>query len=334
MIQKKTNSYPLVRMRRNRQTDWSRRLICENILSANDLILPLFVCDGNNLLEPIDSLPGVNRYSIDKIIDVAKKAEDLQIPLLALFPVIDSKFKSNEGEEALKSDNLICRTIHEIKNKVPNIGIMTDVALDPYTSHGHDGILKENKILNDETIEALIKQALNQCRAGTDIIAPSDMMDGRILMIRNALEENNFKDTIIMSYAAKYASNYYGPFRDAIKSKNSLTGSKSTYQMDSANSNEAIREAELDINEGADMIMVKPGMPYLDIIFRIKKELGVPTFAYQVSGEYAAIKAASINGWLDYNEIILESLLCFKRSGADGILTYAAIDVAEKLLGK
>jgi porphobilinogen synthase len=333
-MQKITNSYPLVRMRRNRQADWSRRLISENILSTNDLILPLFVCEGNNILEPIDSLPGVNRYSIDKIVDVAKKAEDFQIPLLALFPVVDNKYKSTEGKEALKTDNLICRTINEIKDKVPNIGIMTDVALDPYTSHGHDGILKEDKILNDETIEILIKQALNQCQAGTDIIAPSDMMDGRILMIRNALEENNFKDTIIMSYAAKYASSYYGPFRDAIKSKNNLTGSKSTYQMDFGNSDEALREAQLDINEGADMIMVKPGMPYLDIIYRIKKEFGMPTFAYQVSGEYASIMAASLNGWLDYNDIILESLLCFKRSGADGILTYAAIDVAEKLLGK
>ena len=333
-MQKITNSYPLVRMRRNRQADWSRRLISENILSTNDLILPLFVCEGYNILEPIDSLPGVNRYSIDKTVDVAKKAEDLQIPLLALFPVVDNKYKSTEGEEALKSDNLICRTINEIKNKVPNIGIMTDVALDPYTSHGHDGILKEDKILNDETIEILIKQALNQCQAGTDIIAPSDMMDGRILMIRNALEENNFKDTIIMSYAAKYASSYYGPFRDAIKSKNNLSGNKSTYQMDFGNSDEALREAQLDINEGADMIMVKPGMPYLDIIYRIKKEFGMPTFAYQVSGEYASIMAASLNGWLDYTDIILESLLCFKRSGADGILTYAAIDVAEKLLGK
>ena len=333
-MQKITNSYPLVRMRRNRQANWSRRLISENILSTNDLILPLFVCEGNNILERIDSLPGVNRYSIDRIVDVAKKAEDLQIPLLALFPVVDNKYKSMDGEEALKSDNLICRTINEIKDKVPNIGIMTDVALDPYTSHGHDGILKEDKILNDETIEILIKQALNQCRAGTDIIAPSDMMDGRILMIRNALEENNFKETIIMSYAAKYASSYYGPFRDAIKSKNNLTGSKSTYQMDFGNSDEALREVQLDINEGADMIMVKPGMPYLDIIYRIKKEFGMPTFAYQVSGEYASIMAASLNGWLDYNDIILESLLCFKRSGADGILTYAAIDVAEKLLGK
>ena len=333
-MQKITNSYPLVRMRRNRKADWSRRLVSENILSTNDLILPLFVCEGNNILERIDSLPGVNRYSIDRIVDVAKKAEDLQIPLLALFPVVDNKYKSTDVEEALKSDNLICRTINEIKDKVPNIGIMTDVALDPYTSHGHDGILKEDKILNDETIEILIKQALNQCRAGTDIIAPSDMMDGRILMIRNALEENNFKDTIIMSYAAKYASSYYGPFRDAIKSKNNLTGSKSTYQMDFGNSNEALREVQLDINEGADMIMVKPGMPYLDIIYRIKKEFGMPTFAYQVSGEYASIMAASLNGWLDYNDIILESLLCFKRSGADGIITYGAIDVAEKLLGK
>tara|TARA_B100000900_G_scaffold404768_1_gene413542 strand:+ start:439 stop:1440 length:1002 start_codon:yes stop_codon:yes gene_type:complete len=325
--------YPLNRMRRNRQANWSRRLVCENSLSTNDLILPLFVMEGSNKIEPIESLPGVNRYTVDCIIEVAKESEDVGLPLIAIFPVIDSSLKTDCAKESYRANNLVCRSVSEIKNKVSDIGIMTDVALDPYTSHGHDGIIKNNMIANDETIEILIKQAINQCKAGADVIAPSDMMDGRVLKIREALESHNFKDKIIMSYAAKYASHYYGPFRDAIKSNKNLTGDKKTYQMDIANSEEAIREAELDIGEGADMILVKPGLPYLDVIHKIKTNLKVPTFAYQVSGEYASIMAASMNGWIDYDDIIMETLLCFKRAGADGILTYAALDIAKKISG-
>ncbi len=333
MIKNSMNGYPLNRMRRNRQSQWSRRLVCENNLSISDLILPVFVMEGKNKAEPIKSLPGVNRLTIDRIISVAKESEDVGLPLLAIFPVIDSSLKSDYAEESYRANNLVCRTISEIKNKVSSIGLMTDVALDPYTSHGHDGIIKNNVIANDETIEILIKQAINQCESGADVIAPSDMMDGRVLKIREALESHNFQDKLIMSYAAKYVSNYYGPFRDAIKSDKNLIGDKKTYQMDIANSDEALREAELDIREGADMIMVKPGLPYLDIIHKIKNHLKVPTFAYQVSGEYASIMAASMNGWIDYDDIIMETLLCFKRAGADGILTYAALDVAKKISG-
>ena len=333
MIKNSMNGYPLNRMRRNRQSQWSRRLVCENNLSISDLILPVFVMEGKNKAEPIKSLPGVNRLTIDRIISVAKESEDVGLPLLAIFPVIDSSLKSDYAEESYRANNLVCRTISEIKNKVSSIGLMTDVALDPYTSHGHDGIIKNNVIANDETIEILIKQAINQCESGADVIAPSDMMDGRVLKIREALESHNFQDKLIMSYAAKYVSNYYGPFRDAIKSDKNLIGDKKTYQMDIANSDEALREAELDIREGADMIMVKPGLPYLDIIYKIKNYLKVPTFAYQVSGEYASIMAASMNGWIDYDDIIMETLLCFKRAGADGILTYAALDVAKKISG-
>jgi len=333
MIRNSMSRYPLNRMRRNRQANWSRRLVCENSLSTNDLILPLFVMEGSNKIEPIESLPGVNRYTVDCIIEVAKESEDVGLPLIAIFPVIDSSLKTDCAKESYRANNLVCRSVSEIKNKVSDIGIMTDVALDPYTSHGHDGIIKNNMIANDETIEILIKQAINQCKAGADVIAPSDMMDGRVLKIREALESHNFKDKIIMSYAAKYASHYYGPFRDAIKSNKNLTGDKKTYQMDIANSEEAIREAELDIGEGADMILVKPGLPYLDVIHKIKTNLKVPTFAYQVSGEYASIMAASMNGWIDYDDIIMETLLCFKRAGADGILTYAALDIAKKISG-
>ena len=333
MIKNSMNGYPLNRMRRNRQSQWSRRLVCENNLSISDLILPVFVMEGKNKAEPIKSLPGVNRLTIDRIISVAKESEDVGLPLLAIFPVIDSSLKTDYAEESYRANNLVCRTISEIKNKVSSIGLMTDVALDPYTSHGHDGIIKNNVIANDETIEILIKQAINQCESGADVIAPSDMMDGRVLKIREALESHNFQDKLIMSYAAKYVSNYYGPFRDAIKSDKNLIGDKKTYQMDIANSDEALREAELDIREGADMIMVKPGLPYLDIIHKIKNYLKVPTFAYQVSGEYASIMAASMNGWIDYDDIIMETLLCFKRAGADGILTYAALDVAKKISG-
>ena len=333
MIRNSMPGYPLSRMRRNRQSNWSRRLVCENHLSRSDLILPVFVMEGKNKTEPIESLPNVNRYTIDRIVDIAMECEDNGIPLIAIFPVIDVSLKSDYAEEAYRSSNLVCRTVSAIKNKASNIGIMTDVALDPYTTHGHDGIMKNDVISNDTTIEILIKQAINQCEAGADIIAPSDMMDGRVLKIREALEANNYQDTIIMSYAAKYASSYYGPFRDAIKSNKNLTGDKKTYQMDVANSNEALREAELDIAEGADMVMVKPGLPYLDIIYKIKSNLKVPTYAYQVSGEYASLMAASMNGWIEYDNIIMETLMCFKRAGADGILTYAALDVAKKISG-
>jgi porphobilinogen synthase len=324
--------YPHTRMRRNRQFDWSRRLVAENSLSVNDLILPIFVMEGKNKIEPIASMPSINRHSIDKLVDIVKTAQEVNIPLVAIFPVIDNKNKTEHARESFKKDNLICRAITTIKEKVPDIGVMADVALDPYTSHGHDGILNGDIIDNDKTIDILIKQALNQINAGADIIAPSDMMDGRIYLIRESLEKNGHADTLIMSYAAKYASAFYGPFRDAIKSKGSLRGDKKTYQMDTPNANEAIREADLDISEGADMIMVKPGLPYLDIISKIKTQLKVPTFAYQVSGEYASLKAASNNGWLDFDKVMIETLLCFKRAGADGILTYSAIDVAQKLL--
>ena len=333
MIRNNMPGYPLNRMRRNRQSNWSRRLVCENHLSRSDLILPVFVMEGKNRVEPIESLPNVNRYTIDRIVDIAMECEDIGIPLIAIFPVIDGNLKSDDAEEAYKSNNLVCRTVTAIKNQASNIGIMTDVALDPYTIHGHDGIMKNDVIANDTTIEILIKQAINQREAGADIIAPSDMMDGRVLKIREALEANNYQDTIIMSYSAKYASSYYGPFRDAIKSNKNLTGDKKTYQMDVANSDEALREAELDIAEGADMVMVKPGLPYLDIIHKIKSNLKVPTYAYQVSGEYASLMAASMNGWIEYDNIIMETLLCFKRAGADGILTYAALDVAKKISG-
>ncbi len=318
-------------MRRLRQADWSRRMVRETTLSPNDLIWPLFVCAGQWMEEPIGSMPGVFRQSVDLIGKAAREAADLGIPCIAIFPFTQPHARSEDGREALNPDNLVCRAIAEIKARAPEIGVLCDVALDPYTTHGHDGLLKDGRILNDETNAVLVEQALVQVRAGCDIIAPSDMMDGRIGAIRQALEAASFKDTLILSYAAKFASAFYGPFRDAIGTKAALTGDKKTYQMDPANTDEALREVALDLAEGADMVMVKPGMPYLDIVQRVKAEFRVPTFAYQVSGEYAMMRGAIDNGWLDGDRTMLESLMAFKRAGADGVLTYFARDIARLL---
>ena len=323
--------FPTTRLRRNRKADWSRRLVRENIVTANDLIWPLFVTEGDNSRESVDSMPGVDRLSIDLAVKAAKEAADLGVPAIALFPNTDASLRNEEGSEAFNPDNLVCRAVRAIKNQVPEIGVICDVALDPYTSHGHDGLLIDDKIDNDRTIDALVAQTLVQAAAGTDIIAPSDMMDGRIGAIRTALEADGYKNTQIMSYAAKYASVFYGPFRDAVGSSSKLKGDKKTYQMDPANGEEALREAELDIVEGADMIMVKPGMPYLDIVRRLKDAFAMPTFVYQVSGEYAMLMAAAQNGWLEQERAMMESLTAFKRAGADGILTYFARDAARLL---
>ena len=324
-------NFPSTRLRRNRMKEFSRRLVAENNLNVNDLILPLFVCDGNKIEDPIQSMPGVSRFSIDKVLTQIEKASKLNIPAIALFPQIDSTLKDSDGKLATDENNLVCRSIQTIKKTFPNIGIICDVALDPFTDHGHDGLVVNNKIDNDKTLDVLEKQALIQANAGCDIIAPSDMMDGRVGRIRNALDKNNLQDTLILSYAAKYASGFYGPFREAIGSGSNLgKDGKLTYQMDPSNSDEALREVALDIGEGADMVMVKPGMPYLDIISRIKSEFKVPTFAYQVSGEYSMIKESINKGWLN-EKVIMESLLSFKRAGANGILTYFALDIAEKL---
>ena len=323
--------FPATRLRRLRMKEFSRRMVSENNLSVNDLIWPLFVCDGNNIADKINSMPGVFRYSIDNILKELETAAKLKIPAIALFPQIDSALKDENGSQAIDENNLICRTIKLIKKNFPDLGVICDVALDPFTSHGHDGLVVNDVVDNDATLEILEKQALVQANAGCDIIAPSDMMDGRVGRIRKALDDNNLHNTLILSYAAKYASKFYGPFRDAISSSGNLKGgSKSTYQMDISNSDEALREVALDINEGADMVMIKPGMPYLDIIQRVKSEFKIPTFAYQVSGEYAMIKGAIDNNWLD-SKVIKESLLSFKRAGADGILTYFAKEIAEEL---
>ena len=321
-------------MRRLRQSDWSRRMVRETSLSPNDLIWPLFVCAGTGAEEAVPSMPGVARLSVDLIGKAAKEAEGLGIPCIALFPFTQAEARSEDGREALNPDNLVCRAIAAIKAAAPGVGVLCDVALDPYTSHGHDGLLKDGRILNDETVAILVEQALLQVRAGCDIIAPSDMMDGRVGAIRTGLEAAGFKDTLIMSYAAKYASAFYGPFRDAIGTKTALTGDKKTYQMDPANGDEALREVALDLEEGADMVMVKPGMPYLDIVQRVKAAFGVPTFAYQVSGEYAMLRGAIDKGWLDRDRTILESLTAFKRAGADGVLTYFARDIARLLANR
>lgn len=328
------NSFPRVRLRRNRVDQWTRRMVRENDLTVNDLIWPVFVTEGENNREQIPSMPSVERYSIDLLIEKAKKAADLGIPAMALFPVVDASRKSPEGDESWNPDNLMCRAIRALKDAVPDIGLIADVALDPYTSHGHDGLIEGEKILNDETIDVLVKQAIAQARAGVDIIAPSDMMDGRIGAIRDALDDEGFQDVRIMSYAAKYASAFYGPFRDAVNSGGFLKGDKKTYQMDPANANEAMREIKMDISEGADMVMVKPGMPYLDIVHRAKERFNIPVMAYNVSGEYAMLKAAAQNGWLDYDKAMMEMLMAFKRAGADAILTYAAVDAAELLQAK
>jgi len=320
-----------IRPRRNRRAEWARRMVRENVLTTDDLIWPLFVTDGTRLRTPVPSMPGVERLSIDEAVRAVERAAKLTIPCVALFPYTDPALRDDDGSEALNPDNLVCRAIRAIKKEVPEIGVLCDVALDPYTSHGHDGLLSEGVILNDETVAVLVRQALVQADAGCDVIAPSDMMDGRVGAIRSGLDEAGFGDVQIMAYAAKYASVFYGPFRDAVGSKATLTGDKRTYQMDPANSDEALREVELDIAEGADMVMVKPGLPYLDILHRVKATFGMPTFAYQVSGEYAMIAAAAANGWLDGDKAVMESLLAFKRAGADGVLTYFAQQVAEKL---
>jgi porphobilinogen synthase len=320
-----------VRMRRNRRADWARRMVREHTLTTDDLIWPLFVMDGNNARTPIPSMPGVERLSVDQAVREAERAAKLAIPCIALFPYTDPALRDETGSEALNPDNLVCIAIRAIKKEVPDVGILCDVALDPFTSHGHDGLLRDGVILNDETVAVLARQALVQAEAGCDIIAPSDMMDGRVAAIRKTLDGADYTDVSIMSYAAKYASAFYGPFRDAVGSAKTLTGDKRTYQMDPGNSDEALREVALDIEEGADMIMVKPGLPYLDIVARVKDAFGMPTFAYQVSGEYAMIMAAAQNGWLDGERAMIESLTAFKRAGCDGILTYFAPRVAEKL---
>jgi porphobilinogen synthase len=329
---KALGKYPSTRLRRNRHDAWSRALVAEHRLSPQDLIWPVFVQEGKDLRTPIESMPGIYRFSIDYLVKAAKHAHALGIPAIAIFPVIDPKLKSLKAEESYKKSNLISRAVKAVKDAVPDLGIICDVALDPYTSHGHDGLVVDGDVDNDATITVLCKQALAQAKAGCDIIAPSDMMDGRIGAIRTALDEEGFQKVRVLSYAAKYASAFYGPFRDAVGSaKNLGKADKRTYQMDPANSDEALREVALDIEEGADMVMVKPGMPYLDIIRRVKETFHVPVFAYQVSGEYAMIKAAAENGWLDFEAPMLESLLGFKRAGASAVLTYAALEMAEKL---
>ena len=326
-----TGKYPNLRLRRNRKSNWSRRLVSENTLSVNDLILPIFIIEGKNKKIPIKTMPGIFRYSIDRLNQIVGKAVSLKIPMVALFPYIEKKLKNSKGTEALNKNNLVCRATSFIKKKYKDkIGIMCDVALDPYTTHGHDGLLKSGKILNDETIEILIKQALIQAQAGCDVIAPSDMMDGRIGIIRKALDKNKFQHVQLLSYAIKYASSFYGPFRDAVGSKNLLKGDKKTYQMDYSNAEEAIREVALDIKEGADMVMIKPGLPYLDIIKNIKDNFKIPVIAYQVSGEYSLI-VNSINKGLVNDKIILETLMSFKRAGANAIISYFADKIARNL---
>jgi porphobilinogen synthase len=330
--QAEAKTLPLVeRPRRNRKSDWARRLVRENVLTVDDLIWPIFLTDGANRCVPVTAMPGVERMTVDRAVAQAERAARLGIPVLALFPYTDPDRRDETGREALNAENLVCTACRAIKAAVPEIGLLTDVALDPYTSHGHDGLMRDGVILNDETVEILVRQALVQAEAGADIVAPSDMMDGRVGAIRSGLDAARLIDVQIMAYSAKYASAFYGPFREAVGSAGTLKGDKRTYQMDYANSDEAIREAELDIAEGADMIMVKPGMPYLDIVSRLKSTFGRPTFAYQVSGEYSMIMAAAQNGWLDGKKAMIESLYAFKRAGADGVLTYFAPVVAELL---
>ncbi|MDA7568369.1 porphobilinogen synthase [Emcibacteraceae bacterium] len=326
-------SYPNSRPRRLRQNEWTRDMVRENSLTVKDLIWPLFVKEGNNASVDIPSMPNVKRWTIDLIVEQAAKAYELGIPAIAIFPQTPAELKSDEGYEGVNPENLICRTVRAIKSQVPEIGVICDVALDPYTNHGQDGLIKDGYVDNDLTLEALVNQAHVQVSAGCDILAPSDMMDGRVAAIREMLEEKGMPNIHIMSYAAKYASAFFGPFRDAVGSSNSLKGGKETYQMDPANTDEAMREVIMDIDEGADSIIVKPGMPYLDIIERVTKELNFPTFAYQVSGEYSMIQAAAANGWLDLEKSMMESLMAFKRAGASGIWTYFAPEVAKKLNG-
>ncbi len=323
--------FPTTRLRRNRQIGWIRRLVAENRVETADLILPIIIIEGENRREAIATMPGVERLSIDLATEIAAESAALGIPALALFPAIAPELKSPDGAEALKVDNLLGRAISHIKAQVPDIGLIADVALDPYTTHGHDGLLVDGRIVNDATVEVLCRQALAEAEAGVDIVAPSDMMDGRVGAIREALDEAGYEHVAILSYAAKYASTFYGPFRDALSTRGLLKGDKRTYQMDVANGDEALREIELDIAEGADMVMVKPGMPYLDIIHRVKTAFGVPTMAYHVSGEYAMLRFAAQAGAFEYEPALLESLLCFRRAGADAVLTYGALDAARRL---
>ena len=328
-------TYPAARMRRMRRDPFSRALMRENVVTASDLIYPVFILDGENQRQQVTSMPGVERVSVDLLLKVAEECVALGIPMLALFPVVDASLKTYDGVEATNPDGLVPRAVRELKRRFPELGIMTDVALDPYTTHGQDGLPDENGyIVNEKTIEMLVRQSLAQAEAGVDVVAPSDMMDGRIGAIRGALEQNGHIHTRIMAYSAKYASSFYGPFRDAVGSAANLgKADKNTYQMDPGNSDEALREVALDLAEGADMVMVKPGMPYLDVVRRVKDEFKVPTFTYQVSGEYAMLKAAAQNGWLDHDKVMMESMMAFKRAGADGVLTYFALDVARKLKG-
>ena len=322
--------FPRTRMRRNRQDAWSRAMVSENALASTDLMWPVFISEGGNTIEPISSMPDVNRLGIDALVDAVAEVAELGIPAIALFPYTDDSLKTPEAEEAYNPENLVCRAVQAVKKAHPGVGIMCDVALDLYNSDGHDGLVRDGRVLNDETVEILTRQAVVQARAGCDIIAPSDMMDGRIGAIRDALDAEGFQDVLIMSYAAKYASAFYGPFRDAVGSSGALKGDKKTYQMDPANSDEALREVGLDIDEGADMVMVKPGLAYLDIIRRVKDAYSVPTFAYNVSGEYAMLKAAADHGWLDYDTVMMETLMAFKRAGCNGILTYFALEAARR----
>ena len=325
------NQVRVIRPRRNRQSPWVRRLTAETRLSVDDLIWPIFVREGTNVEEPVSSMPGVFRYSVDRIAAQAERAAGLGIPAIAIFPYTDPDKRTADGREALNPDNLVCRALRAMKAAAPEIGLVADVALDPYTDHGHDGLMRDGEIVNDETVAVLVEQSRVQVEAGCDIIAPSDMMDGRVGAIREAMEADGSTNTLIMAYSAKYASAFYGPFRDAVGSSSTLKGDKRTYQMDPSNGAEAEREAGMDITEGADMIMVKPGMPYLDIVHRLKQRFQIPTYAYQVSGEYAMIRAAAGNGWLDGDKAMVESLQAFKRAGADGVLTYFAPMIAEKL---
>jgi porphobilinogen synthase len=324
--------YPSTRLRRNRRAAWSRRLVAENRLSVDDLIWPIFVHDGAAKRMPIPSMPGVDRLTVDLLTAAVSEAAELGIPAVALFPATNPAKKSADGDEALNPENLVCKSVRAVKKACPDLGVICDVALDPYTTHGHDGLLRDGSIVNDDTVEILCKQAVNQANAGCDVIAPSDMMDGRVGAIRKALDTAGYQHVQILAYAAKYASAFYGPFRDAVGSAPNLAGGdKKTYQMDPANGDEALREVALDIAEGADMVMVKPGMPYLDIVHRVKEAFGLPTFVYQVSGEYAMLNAAAERGWLDRDRVMLESLLAFKRAGANGVLTYFAVDAAKVL---
>ena len=324
-------AYPRLRMRRNRREEWSRRLTAENVLTPADLIWPVFVHEDRAARAPIASMPGVDRLSIPALLDAAGEAQGLGIPVIAIFPATPAERKTPDGEEAVNPENLVCRAVRALKKAHPALGVLCDVALDPFTTHGHDGVLRDGYVANDETVEILCRQALVQAEAGCDVIAPSDMMDGRVGAIRDALDANGFDRVQIMSYAAKYASAFYGPFRDAVGSKSSLgKADKRSYQMDPANSDEALREVALDLAEGADMVMVKPGLPYLDIIRRVKERFGAPTFAYQVSGEYAMLMGAVERGWLDPS-VVIEALIAFKRAGADGVLTYSAVDAAKRL---